>query len=479
MPGKGIYDVDAFEAALAGRVADGTLLSHDLFEGIFARAGLVSDIEVVEEFPARYDVAAARQHRWARGDWQLLPWLLGRRDADGARPAPQLAAADRPLEDAGQPAPDAVRAGGHSSRWWPAGRCRCTPPSSGPPSSWRPSCCRRCCRWLAVIVPRRTGITARSHLRALGKDLWLAARQTAFQVTFLPHQAWLMADAIGRTLYRLFVSHRNLLEWVTAAQASRSAQSRTSRASIAAWRAASPRRSSPRSSCTSPEATRRGSRSRSRCSGSPPRPSRSGSAAPRLQGRNFRSTAADARALRLVARRTWRYFETFVTAEDHQLPPDNFQEDPNPVLAHRTSPTNIGLYLLAAVSARDFGWVGTIETVERLEATLATLDRLQRFRGHFYNWYDTGDLRPLDPRYVSPVDSGNLAAHLIALANAAREWVDPADGEPGRRGRRPRRVLLLARGAARPACRVRHAACRLVAVRGAARDDRRRLARHR
>jgi cyclic beta-1,2-glucan synthetase len=108
------------------------------------------------------------------------------------------------------------------------------------------------------------------------------------------------------------------------------------------------------------------------------------------------------------------------------LPPDNFQEDPRPVVAHRTSPTNIGLYLLASVSARDFGWAGTLETVERIEATLATLQRMQRLRGHFYNWYDTRDLRPLEPRYVSTVDSGNLAAHLIALANACREWADPS-----------------------------------------------------
>ena len=118
----------------------------------------------------------------------------------------------------------------------------------------------------------------------------------------------------------------------------------------------------------------------------------------------------EAQLLRQVGRRTWRYFETFVTAAENLLPPDNFQEDPRPVIAHRTSPTNIGLYLLAAVSARDFGWIGTLETVERLEGTLATLQKLQRFRGHLYNWYDTRDLRPLDPRYVSTVDSGNLAA---------------------------------------------------------------------
>ena len=104
------------------------------------------------------------------------------------------------------------------------------------------------------------------------------------------------------------------------------------------------------------------------------------------------------------------------------LPPDNFQEEPTPAIAHRTSPTNIGLYLLSVASARDFGWIGATQAIERLEATLATMNRLQRFRGHFYNWYDTRDLRVLDPKYVSSVDSGNLAGHLIALANACREW---------------------------------------------------------
>jgi cyclic beta-1,2-glucan synthetase len=134
-------------------------------------------------------------------------------------------------------------------------------------------------------------------------------------------------------------------------------------------------------------------------------------------------SAADAQALRLVARRTWRFFATFVAAEDHMLPPDNFQEEPEPVVAHRTSPTNLGLYLLSVVSARDFGWLGTLETVERLDATLAAMDGLQRFRGHFYNWYDTQDLRPLDPKYISSVDSGNLAGHLIAVGNACREMI--------------------------------------------------------
>src|SRR5271154_5168679 len=142
---------------------------------------------------------------------------------------------------------------------------------------------------------------------------------------------------------------------------------------------------------------------------------------PPMAGANLASDEST-RSLRLIARRTWRFFETFVTARDNMLPPDNFQESPEPVLAHRTSPTNIGLYLLSVGGARDFGWIGAGEAADRLEATFATMARMDRFRGHFYNWYDTTDLRPLDPQYVSSVDSGNLAGHLIALANACGEW---------------------------------------------------------
>ena len=399
---------------------ESTLLSHDLFEGHSPAPGLASDIEVVEEFPSRYDVAAARQHRWARGDWQLLPWIFGRGDASlGNRGTSSL-----PLIGLWR---CSTICGGH---------CLCRQ-ASWP--CWRDGpCSHSAAVWtcfilstiavptllpvLAAIVPRRARITARSHLRALGADLWLALSQTALAVTFLTHQAWSMTDAIGRTLFRLFVSRRHLLEWKTAAYAKFGQRLGLLGfyrlmaggvvigiiAAIVVW-----------------------------CSGrdawlvatpfvvlwiSSPAVARWTSLSPLVAGR-LSVSEADARALRLVARRTWRYFETFVTVADHMLPPDNFQEDPNPVLAHRTSPTNLGLYLLSTISARDFGWAGTTETIERLEATLAKMSSLQRFRGHFYNWYDTGDLRPLDPRYVSSVDSGNLAGHLIAVANACRQWI--------------------------------------------------------
>ncbi len=131
---------------------------------------------------------------------------------------------------------------------------------------------------------------------------------------------------------------------------------------------------------------------------------------------------SDSLGLRLIGRRTWRYFETFVTAADNDLPPDNFQEIPRPMLARRTSPTNIGLYLLATTAAHDLGWIGRAEAAARLERTLATMQRMPQYRGHLYNWHATDDLRVLEPAYVSSVDSGNLAGHLIAVGQACAEW---------------------------------------------------------
>ncbi len=428
--GKGIYDVDAFEAALADRVPEGTLLSHDLFEGTFARAGLVSDIEVVEEFPSRYDVAAARQHRWARGDWQLLPWILGRGDAAGGDRGSgtlPLIALWKMLDNLRRTlsAPASVAAllagwllpTGYALLWSAFIIATIALPALLPV--------------FTAILPARAGISVRSHLRALRKDGWLAATQTALLVTFLAHQTALMMDAIGRTLFRLFVSQRNLLQWVTAAQAKLSADLSLASAyrrmggavAIAAIGAILVAHYRPDNGWLAAPFLILWAAS--------PSVAVWISLSPLVAGR-LAVSDADARALRLVARRTWRYFETFVTADDQMLPPDNFQEDPRPVLAHRTSPTNMGLYLLSAVSARDFGWLGIHAFIERAEATLATMNRLQRFRGHFYNWYDTRDMRPLDPRYVSTVDSGNLAAHLIALANACRGWAHRplVHGEP-------------------------------------------------
>ncbi|HUP37231.1 MAG TPA: glucoamylase family protein [Candidatus Limnocylindria bacterium] len=414
--GKGIYDVTAFTAALKDRVPENSLLSHDLFEGIFARAGLVTDIELFEDSPTDYEVAAGRQHRWARGDWQLLPWII--RGDTGAGPRPVWIPAiglwkiiDNLRRTLSAPAATLTLVAG-----WVL-------PHS-PPLAWTtfvlatialPSLFPA----FAELIPRRSGISKRTHLRSVGRSFAIAGSQITLGVTFLAHQAWLMADAIGRTLVRLYLTHRRLLEWTTAAQAksdlSRDISGVYRRMGGALTLAAAAgilvvllRPSSAAVAAPflllwgfSPAAARWVSRP-------PP-------AAPRE-----RLAPADTAVLRSTARRTWRFFETFVGPDDAFLPPDNLQEDPRPVLAHRTSPTNIGLYLLSVVSARDLGWLGLLDTLDRLEATLATMRRLETFRGHLYNWYDTAGLRPLEPRYVSTVDSGNLAAHLLALGGACR-----------------------------------------------------------
>ena len=418
--GKGIYDVDAFEAALADRVPDSSLLSHDLFEGIFAGAGLVSDIEVVEEFPSRYDVDSLRHHRWARGDWQLLPWLFGRGPigCSGLHGSPVTAIGRWKMFDnlrRSLSAPAAVLAllGGAllplsgALLWNAFVLATILLPTMIPV--------------IGAIIPHRAGITPDSHLRALRADLRLALTQSSLRIIFLAHQAWLMIDAIGRTLIRLFITRRHLLEWTTAAQATlgprlglagsyrRMGGALVVGAAGAAVACLAQHGAWPMAATyallwfASPAVARRVSMSPVDSEGAP-------------------ASLSDSRSLRLTARRTWRFFETFVTAEDHMLPPDNFQEHPLPVLAHRTSPTNLGLYLLSVAAARDFGWIGTAEAGERLEATFTTMKCLTQFRGHFYNWYDTRDLRPLDPPYISSVDSGNLAGHLLALANSCRQW---------------------------------------------------------
>ncbi len=215
--GKGIYDIDAFEAALHGRVPDSTMLSHDLFEGVFARSGLASDIEVVEEFPARYDVAAARQHRWARGDWQLLPWMLGLVRGTGTRKSARLVPAigfwkmfDNLRRTLSTPAAIVALLAGWTLPlpaalvWTGFVLLVIALPTLLPIAG--------------ALLPRHAGITLRSHVGALGTDIVSALRQTALLVTFLAHHAWLMADAIGRTLFRLIFTQRRLLEWITAAQ---------------------------------------------------------------------------------------------------------------------------------------------------------------------------------------------------------------------------------------------------------------------
>jgi cyclic beta-1,2-glucan synthetase len=419
--GKGLYDVDAFTRALDGRVPENSLLSHDLFESLYARAALVTDIELLDDYPAHYDTFAQRQHRWTRGDWQIARWIgPSVPDANGrsTRNRLPLIARWKIFDNLRRSlvAPSIVL--------WLAFSWTLLP---GPAALWT----------LFVLLvlafpvyahvttslllhPR--GIPWTSHFWSVWGDVRTNTAQVALSITFLAHQSYLMTDAVARTLYRKLVSHRHLLEWTTAAQAEQGSSHdlrSTLRfmwptvlvallifALILAFRPGALPVASPfllvwiLSPFIAYWVSRR---------------------APAQQTALSESEAQEAR---LIARRTWRFFETFVCQEDQWLPPDNFQEDPQPVIAHRTSPTNIGLLLLSTVAAHDFGYVGTLELVERLELSFQTLDKLPRFRGHFFNWYETRTLEALSPQYISTVDSGNLAGHLLALKQSCIEMYD-------------------------------------------------------
>jgi len=416
--GKGIYDVDAFQAALDGRVPTNRLLSHDLFESSFARSALATDIEVLDEQPASYDVAASRQHRWLRGDWQLLSWLWpvvtvrgGARRPNDLRVLDRWKLFDNLRRSLLAPALVVLLA----LSWFARPEL----------AAWS---------WLLLLAVfaapvlvrqlldvARASTAAGSQLGRLGGELLRNLEQGVLAILLIWDQALLALDGIVRTLYRCFVSKRRLLEWTTMSQAARSYGARGPTISrrfaasgwlsllalFAVWFLA-------------PDAQLLAT------------PLLLGWAlAPigigwlgrplKLEAADDGLSAAGRRKLALVARKTWRFFETFVTAEDNWLPPDNYQEEPRGVVAHRTSPTNIGLYLLAVVAARDLGFITAREVVARLENTLATLKRMERRSGHILNWYDTTNLRPLEPQYVSTVDSGNLAAYLWTLREGCAE----------------------------------------------------------
>jgi cyclic beta-1,2-glucan synthetase len=418
--GKGLYDVDAFEKALENRVPDDTLLSHDLFESIFARAALVSDVEFLDDYPAHYDTYAMRQHRWTRGDWQIAGWL-GRsvRDAGGNKQPNRISAISRwkILDNLRRsllaPAIVLLLVAGWTilpggPLWWTlSALITLAFPVYAHVTTG------------LLIHPR--GVPWTSHFWSVWGDMRTNTAQLALEVVFLAHQAWLMIDAIGRTVYRKLISGRQLLEWQTAAHAEKSSTHDRRAFFQFMWPA----------EVITLVTTLLIVFTRPRALAVAIPFLLSWSLSPliafyvsRRQVEDAREFAAkDIRTARIVARRTWRFFETLVGDEDHWLPPDNLQEDP-PVIAHRTSPTNIGLLQLSTLSAYDFGYVGLIELVERVEFTFASLEKLQKFRGHFFNWHDTHTLLPMWPQYVSVVDSGNLAGHLITLKQAALDLPD-------------------------------------------------------
>lgn len=407
--GKGIYDVDAFERSLDGRVPENALLSHDLFEGIQGRAGLANDILLFEDYPPNYLVKVRRSHRWVRGDWQLLPWLGTRVPAaQGTIPNP-LSLIDRwKIFDnlmRSLLAPMLLL--------WFAAAWTVLP---GPAWVWT---------LLGVLVPGFPALTSllSTLLNSVGnpqgltavRRLWKDLVRWLLQLAFLPYEAVIDAHAILVTLYRLLVTRRHLLEWTTAAHTARLLGEHVSVETMLQQMLPSIYVLIPILVVTvwfRPEASLVAA----------PLWLLWGLAAPISYQLNrptnppaYVPTPTEEAELRKLARRTWLFYEQYVGPEDHWLPPDHFQESPKGVVAHRTSPTNIGLYLLSVLGAHDLGYVSTVNLMLRLRSAFDSLNEIEQYRGHLVNWFDTRDFSTLLPAYVSTVDSGNLAAALIAL----------------------------------------------------------------
>jgi cyclic beta-1,2-glucan synthetase len=435
--GKGIYEVDAFERATHGRFPDNTLLSHDLIEGSYARAGLASDLTVYDDYPTSYLTFSRRKHRWIRGDWQLLPWLLARVPASTGRERNPLPLLSRwkLLDNLRRSTVELAQLALLTAGWTVL-------PNS--PLHWTLlGLGAIAAPWLVALLfaaarPPRDK-SWRAYYAAVGQDAATSAQQLALAILFLPHQAWLSADAIGRTLWRLLVTRRKLLEWETSSRAERvSAGTRQE-----VWRAMGPAVAA--SSLFAVVALgfallgQTGERFWASAVTLLPL-ALCWSIAPAIAwtlsvptSRAPRALSPGSRELALrYARLHWEYFNRFVSAETNWLAPDNVQEDSAPRVALRTSPTNLGLQLLATVSGYDLGLLGLEDLTLALERAFGSLERLPRFRGHFYNWYDLSELDALEPAYVSTVDSGNLAGYLLALRQACSEIAEAVRAEhPG------------------------------------------------
>ena len=409
--GKGIYNVDAFERAMDGRFPANRILSHDLLEGCYARAGLLSDVQLYEEYPSRYSADVSRRRRWIRGDWQIAQWV-----APGV-PGPDARLQKNPLT--------------MLSRWKILDNLRrsLTPAAltlllllgwTVLPPAWF---------WTLsvigiILIPsligsvldvlqKRDDVTLGQHLDAAVRSAGRHLGQAVFWLACLPYEAFFSLDAIVRTAWRLLITHRRLLEWNPSGGPDRAGRTELAGSCLAMWIAPVIATAAAISiALLRPAALVVAVPILGLWFASPAiawwisRP---------LARRETRLTTEQTLFLRKTSRKTWAFFETFVGPEDHWLPPDNFQEHPSAVVAHRTSPTNMGLALLANLSAYDFGYISAGQFVERTEDALRTMEALERHRGHFYNWYDTQSLEPLPPLYISSVDSGNLAGHLLTL----------------------------------------------------------------
>ncbi len=412
--GKGIYHIDTFIQVLDTRFPENSILSHDLLESGYVRCGLASDIEVFDEFPKRYHAHAKRQHRWIRGDWQLVKWLLRVTPTQTSKEKNHLS---------------------HLVQWKLFDNLRRSLlPLSLLLLVFVTSLNNFSLTLLAIIfllsgfrtyslvysmlfnIP--IGYSISTHFHTVFRDIKSSFLSWCFELITLPHQAYISSDAIIRTLYRVFISKQNLLEWETAlsselrlkATLSSFVQSMKGAYVILLPLALLPLLATNLTTwayllviglwALAPLPAWLISRDYS--------------------NRTSLLSTADRKYLTNVAHDTWRYFRNHLKEEYHYLIPDNIQLNPQPVVAERTSPTNISLSLMALTSAYDLGFIPSPVLLESSNKILLSVQQLERFQGHLLNWYALRDLRPLHPRYVSSVDSGNFVGHLIVLKETLR-----------------------------------------------------------
>jgi cellobiose phosphorylase len=404
--GKGIYDVDTFNSILKDEIPENSVLSHDLLEGSYIRAALVTDIEFIDGYPAYYNSSSKRLHRWVRGDWQLLPWLFKK----------------SPLNEI--------------SKWKILDNLRRSLLSPSiilliilsllifeDPDKWL------LVAFISLLCPILFDVSEAvvSPIKGIGLSGKLGSGKNILEQVFLifcflPYQAYLMLDAIFRTLYRLAISKKNFLQWQTAedaeASSGRSFIDFIKSMWIASFISVSILIIAFQNSLdvgillipssiiwfTSPWIAYNISKEKNK--------------------REEQLTNEQNQILRRLSRKTWAYFEDFLNEENHWLAPDNYQEEPNNGLAYRTSPTNMGMGITSNVVAFDMGYIGIFEFQERIDKIVTSMESLEKFRGHFYNWYDTKTKKPLYPKYISTVDSGNLIGYIWLTNESISEYTE-------------------------------------------------------
>ncbi|HVJ48799.1 GH36-type glycosyl hydrolase domain-containing protein [Desulfitobacterium sp.] len=396
--GKGIYDVEVFHKVTGKVFPENRILSHDLLEGLYARTGLVTDIELIDGYPSKYPTYIKRLHRWVRGDWQILPWL--------GKDLPFLAKwkiFDNLRRSLEVPCQVLLILLGFIS-------------FAPQPYLWLGFVgfslfLPHFLRLLDQVFSRRKSTASRFDYREMIYP-WI------FQASTLFYQALIQFDAIFRSLVRQFITHHNLLEWESAADVEQRLKFSLASTILKMWpvwlglfiftggiNAVQP----AQTLAFLPVCFIWGVS-----------PFLSYAFSVPLTRVSEHLSKEDIQELRLWSRRIWAFFEDYVTRQENWLPPDNVQVDPPNGIAHRTSPTNIGLAMLSNLAAFELGYQTVDATLDRIEGSLTTLEKMEQWKGHFYNWYDTLTLQPLQPRYISTVDSGNLVVYLMTLSQGLR-----------------------------------------------------------